>query len=257
MKFVDDIMRVVGVTGTKNTGKTTLVTMIIPELIKKGYNVGTVKKTHSQFDIEGRDTEKHSIAGAKVVAGVGQETFFKLNKEMELDKILKFMKDLETLDFIILEGFKKSPYIKIATANYDDSDETILKVVDVRKISKEAENKAQSQLLNEIIELIEDRSYGILQKLNCKKCGYNTCDEFKQAKIKGDIDKEVQCLTDINDAILKVDDELIPMNPFVTQLVRNIATSLVESLRTDEFGAESIKKIELTVKNENKDENEN
>jgi len=250
-------MRVVGITGTKDSGKTTLVTMIIPELIKKGYTVGTIKKTHSQFDIEGRDTEKHSISGAKVVAGVGKETFFKLNKDMELDDILKFMKELETLDFVILEGFKESPYIKIATANYDDSDETILKVVDVRKITETSENNTKNHILNEIIGLIENRSYGILQKLNCKKCGYGTCDEFKQAKIKGNIDKEVQCLADINDAILKVDDELIPMNPFVTMLVRNIATSLVESLRTDEFGVKSIKKIELIVKNENKDENEN
>jgi len=247
-------MRVVGITGTKNSGKTTLVTMIIPELIKRGYTVGTIKKTHSQFDTEGRDTEKHSTSGAKVVAGVGEETFFKLNKKMELDEILKFMKELETLDFIILEGFKESPYIKIATANYDDSDKTIIKVVDVNKINRKSPN---DKLLNEIIELIENRSYGIMQKLNCKKCGYNTCDEFRHSKIKGSIDKKIQCLVDIDDAILKVDGELIPMNPFVKKLIRNITSSLVDSLRTGEFGAESIEKIELTVKNNPQDENEN
>ncbi|MCL2687027.1 MAG: molybdopterin-guanine dinucleotide biosynthesis protein B [Methanobrevibacter sp.] len=251
-------MRVIGITGKKNTGKTTLVTMLIPELIKKGYTLGTIKKTHSQFDIEGRDTEKHSVAGAKIVAGVGKETFFKLNKEMELEDMLKFMKELETLDFVILEGFKESPYIKIATADYDNSDDTILKVVDVRKISgetseidsKNLDDCDTSDSIKEIIELIEDRSYGILQKLNCKKCGYNTCDEFRIAKIKGEIGRETQCFADINDAVLKVDGELIPMNPFVTMLVRNITTSIVDSLRTNEFGAKSIEKIELIVKNE-------
>jgi len=240
-------MRIVGITGRKNTGKTTLVTMLIPELIKKGYTVGSIKKTHSKFDIEGRDSEKHSQAGSKVVVGVGKETFFKIEKNMELDDILKFMKDLENLDFVILEGFKESPYLKIATTNYDDSDETIVKVVDVRKISQNEDSSS----LNEIIELIEDRSYGILQNLNCKKCGYNTCDEFKSAKIKGEINREIQCLTDVDDAILKVDGMVIPMNPFVKKMVRNIIASLVESLRTDEFGVDSIEKIELTVQNDN------
>jgi len=245
-------MRVFGITGRKNTGKTTLVSMIIPELIKKGYTVGTIKKTHSQFDIEGRDTEKHSQAGAKIVSGVGGETFFKLNKIMELEDILKFMKELEPVDFVILEGFKESPFIKIATANYDDSDETIMKVVDVNNIIKNNDSS-----LKEIIELIEDRSYGILQKLNCKKCGYNTCEEFRISKIKGEAGKEIQCLTDIDEAILKVDGELIPMNPFVKSLVKNITEGLVKTLRTDEFGAKSNEKIELIVKNNTNDNNEN
>ena len=239
-------MRVIGITGKKNTGKTTLVTMIISELKKRGFKVGTVKKTHSEFDVEGRDTQKHSAAGAEIVAGVGKETFFKINETVKLDDVLKFIEQLKHLDFIILEGFKKSPYIKIATANYTNSDKTIIKLVNMLKIKDNSEENS----ISKIVDLIEEKSYGLLQKLNCKKCGYNTCEEFREAKIKGIAGKEVQCLTDIDTAILKVDGEIIPMNPFVKNLVKNITTSLVESLRTNEFGVKSIEKIELIVKNE-------
>lgn len=243
-------MRVIGITGKKNTGKTTLVTMIISELKKRGFKVGSVKKTHSKFDIEGRDTQKHTTAGAEIVAGVGKETFFKVNETIPLDDVLKFIKELKTLDFVILEGFKESPYVKIATTNYTNSDETIVKVVDVRKIKDSSD---EDTTIKEIVDLIEQRSYGLLQKLNCKKCGYSTCEEFREAKINGIAGKEIQCLTDIDTAILKVDGEVIPMNPFVKNLVKNITISLVESLRTNEFGVKSIEKIELIVENE--DEN--
>jgi len=240
-------MRVIGITGKKNTGKTTLVTILISELIKKGFRVGTVKKTHSEFDVKGRDTEKHSAAGAEIVAGIGKETFFKINEAIPLENTLKFIKELKKLDFIILEGFKESPYMKIATANYINSDETIVKVVDVRKIK----NNDDAKILNEIVDLIDERSYGLIQNLNCKKCGYYTCEEFREAKIKGIAGKKIQCLTDVDTAILKVDGEAIPMNPFVKSLVKNITTSLVETLRTDEFGVDELEKIELIVKNEN------
>ena len=239
-------MRVIGITGKKNTGKTTLVTILISELKKRGFSVGTVKKTHSEFDVKGRDTEKHSSAGAEIVAGLGKETFFKINEAIPLENTLKFIKELKNLDFIILEGFKESLYMKIATANYTNTDKTIVKVVNVKKIN----NNEDKDGLNEIIDLIEERSYGLIQNLNCKKCSYNTCEEFREAKILGIAGKKIQCLTDQDTAILKVDGETIPMNPFVKSLVKNITTSLVETLRTDEFGVDELKKIELIVNNE-------
>ena len=240
-------MRVIGITGKKNTGKTTLVTMIIPKLKKRGFKVATVKKTHSEFDIEGRDTQKHSAAGAEIVAGIGKETFLKIDETIKLDEVLRFIKEFKSPDFVILEGFKESPYIKIATADYTNSDETIVKVVDVRKISDDTK---ENDNIHELVDLIEERSYGLLQKLNCKKCSYDTCEEFRYAKIKGIAGKKIQCLTDVDTAVLKVNGEIIPMNPFVKNLVKNITSSLVETLRTDEFGVEKLEKIELIVKNE-------
>ena len=52
-------MKILAVVGTKNTGKTTLVTMLVQELVKRGHQVGTIKHTHHDFDLEGKDTWKH------------------------------------------------------------------------------------------------------------------------------------------------------------------------------------------------------
>lgn len=232
-------MKVIGITGLKNTGKTTLITKLISELKNRGYEVGTVKKTHSTFDLIGRDTEKHSSAGASVVVGSGEETFFKINEKIDLENIINYVKKLKNIDFLLLEGFKESSYIKIATANYGE-DETIIKNVDVNSLEKKD--------VVDIVSLIEKRSYGQLKNLNCKKCGYNTCNEFKISKIKGEADN-LDCFSDDDLISLVVDDSSIPMNPFVQKLVRNIITSLSETLRTSEFGAEDFEKIEITVKN--------
>jgi Molybdopterin-guanine dinucleotide biosynthesis protein len=48
-------MKIVSVAGTKNTGKTTLVTLLVSELVKRGYKVGTVKHTHVKLDVEGKE----------------------------------------------------------------------------------------------------------------------------------------------------------------------------------------------------------
>ena len=97
-------MKIIAVSGTKNTGKTTLVTKIVAELTKRSYNVGTVKHTHHKFDTEGRDTWKHKEAGAEIVVGSGNETFFTLQESMDLDTILSILKFIKNPDFVVLES---------------------------------------------------------------------------------------------------------------------------------------------------------
>ncbi|SCG84711.1 molybdopterin-guanine dinucleotide biosynthesis protein B [Methanobacterium congolense] len=238
-------MRIVGVAGTKNTGKTTLVTSIVAELGERGFHVGTVKHAHGGLDVEGRDTWQHKKAGAELVVGAGNETLFNVSGSMELEEILNIMKYIKNLDFVVLEGFKHSPYAKIATSDYaanEHDSRTMIKTVDVRKLDE--------QDIKSLVDLIEERSFGIIQKLDCRKCGFESCQEFRNAKISGSACADVQCVTDSSDVILKVDGSFIPMNPFVKNLVKKVTLGMVESLRTEEFGAEDFKKIELMIKNE-------
>lgn len=231
-------MRVIGVAGTKNTGKTILVTKIVSKLVERGFHVGTVKHTAEGFDLKGRDTWKHKEAGAELVVGAGDGTFLNLAQSMELDDILNLMRFVKSLDFVILEGFKHSKYAKISTSDYKD--EFTIKNVDVREITDE-----DVELL---LDLIEERSFGLIQNLNCKKCGFESCREFQIAKVTGKAGGEVQCLTESDDVVLKVDGIPIPMNPFVKNFVRNITHGMVDSLRTSEFGAKDSKRIELFIK---------
>ena len=59
--------RVFGITGWKNSGKTTLVERLVAELTRRGWRVSTVKHAHHAFDIdkEGTDSFRHRAAGAR------------------------------------------------------------------------------------------------------------------------------------------------------------------------------------------------
>jgi len=62
-------MRVYGVTGWKNTGKTGLVERLVTEITARGYSVSTLKHAHHATDVDhpGRDSYRHREAGAQEV----------------------------------------------------------------------------------------------------------------------------------------------------------------------------------------------
>lgn len=233
-------MRIVGIVGTKNTGKTILVTKIVEKLVERGFNVGTIKHTTEGFDIEGRDTWKHKEAGAKVVVGAGENTFINIDEPMDLEHIFNLMKYAKELDFIVFEGFKHSKYAKISTSDYKD--DFTMKNVDVRDLKPSD--------IESLVDMIEERSYDIYQSLDCKKCGFESCKDFQSAKISGKAGRDIKCETASDDVFLKVDDVIIPMNPFVKSFVKNVVHGIVDSLRKDEFGAHKTNKIELMIKDE-------
>lgn len=112
---------VISIIGGQNTGKTTLIQIIIPLLKKKGYRVGTIKYNIPHFDIdyEGKDTYKHYQAGADVVSISSPE---KLAVIKGLNKKTPSIKDIiqqgySDVDIVLVEGYKKYryPYIEINT----------------------------------------------------------------------------------------------------------------------------------------------
>ena len=66
--------RVIGITGFKNSGKTTLVERLVAEFTARGLNVSTIKHAHHTFDIDhkGRDSFRHRKAGAREVAVISR-----------------------------------------------------------------------------------------------------------------------------------------------------------------------------------------
>lgn len=236
-------MRIIGVTGTENSEKTAFVTSIIAELRKRGFQVCSVKYAHKGLDVKNKDKMQDPNTGVELVVGTGNETFFSLQKNMNLEEILNILEYMTNLDFIVLEGFKDSEYAKIATSDYAISAEdssTILKTVDVKTL-KDHEIKS-------LVDLIERRSFGIIRGLDCKKCGFGSCKEFRTAKISGAAGAEVQCVIDSNNVLLKVNGSFIPMNPFVESLIKNVTLGIVESLQTKEFNTEDFEKIELLIR---------
>ena len=110
-------MKVFGVTGWKNSGKTGLVERLVSEFISRGLSVSTVKHAHHTFDVDhpGRDSYRHRAAGAKEVLLVSKNRWAIMHElrdedEPELSEILK---KVEKVDLVIIEGFKRDRHPKI------------------------------------------------------------------------------------------------------------------------------------------------
>lgn len=108
----------VSIISKKNSGKTTLLEKLIPEIKSRGYRVGTVKHDTHGFDIDhkGKDTWRHKQAGADTVV-ISSPWKISLIKdvavEVSLDEIVtQYFQDV---DIVITEGYKKEekPQIEV------------------------------------------------------------------------------------------------------------------------------------------------
>ncbi len=111
----------ISIVGKSNSGKTTLLVKLIPELKRRGYRVATIKHhTHPDFEIDqpGKDTWRYAQAGSDVVilASPGKiATIQKLDQELSLDEISVHVPEA---DIILTEGYKSAgkPSIEVVRA---------------------------------------------------------------------------------------------------------------------------------------------
>jgi molybdopterin-guanine dinucleotide biosynthesis protein MobB len=110
-------MRVFGVVGWKNNGKTTLVERLVAHLTARGLRVSTVKHAHHEVDLDqpGKDTWRHRQAGAHEVVLATTRRWAVIHElrgapEPPLDALLARM---SAVDLVIVEGFKRFPHPKI------------------------------------------------------------------------------------------------------------------------------------------------
>src|SRR4051812_7057497 len=123
-----------GITGWKNSGKTTLTERLVAELTRRGYRVSTVKHAHHDFDIdrEGADSYRHRAAGAAEVAVVSGRRWALMHElrgedEPQLDDILA---RLAPCDIVLVEGYKREGHAKIETRRLAAKDTKPLTPVD-------------------------------------------------------------------------------------------------------------------------------
>lgn len=118
--------RIFGITGWKNSGKTTLTERLVTELTARGWRVSTVKHAHHDFDIDkpGADSFRHRMAGASEVAIVSGKRWALMHElrtegEPSLGAILE---RLAPCDIILIEGYKREDHPKIEVRRLDAGD---------------------------------------------------------------------------------------------------------------------------------------
>lgn len=114
------------VSGVKNSGKTTLITALIPLLIKKGLKVATIKHDGHDFeaDVRGTDSYAHARAGAYGTAVFSAEKFMVVKQTADIDE-RQLAGLFPEADLILLEGFKNSEYPKIEIVRNGNSTESV------------------------------------------------------------------------------------------------------------------------------------
>ena len=110
-------MRVYGVTGWKNAGKTGLMERLVAEITGRGFSVSTVKHAHHAVDVDqpGTDSHRHRVAGAsEVLLASGQRVALMQElrgaPEPSLDSLLA---RLSPVDLVLIEGYKREGHPKV------------------------------------------------------------------------------------------------------------------------------------------------
>lgn len=110
-------MKIFGVAGFKNAGKTTLIVELIRELRSRGLVVATIKHAHHEFDIDhpGKDSHQHRTAGATEVIVASARRWAHIREldnapEPPLDELLRH---LAAPDIVLIEGYKHGGHPKL------------------------------------------------------------------------------------------------------------------------------------------------
>ena len=110
-------MKIYGVTGWKNSGKTGLMERLLAEFTTRGFAVSTIKHAHHNFDVDqpGKDSFRHREAGAKEVLLASRNRFALMNelRGEEEPTLAGLLAKLSSVDLVLIEGYKRDRHPKI------------------------------------------------------------------------------------------------------------------------------------------------
>lgn len=116
-------MRIYGVTGWKNAGKTGMMERLVAEISQRGFTISTLKHAHHDTDVDqpGRDSYRHRAAGAQQVMLSSPNRWALMTElrdqpEPSLADLLPLM---TPVDLILVEGYKREPHPKIEAHRWE------------------------------------------------------------------------------------------------------------------------------------------
>lgn len=104
---------VVAVSGIKNSGKTRLITLLVPELSARGLRVAVIKHDGHRFEADRPGTDSHAyLAAGAVGTAVFDSEKFQLIRRAQVDENA-LLAQFPDVDLVLLEGFKHSSWPKL------------------------------------------------------------------------------------------------------------------------------------------------
>ena len=110
-------MKIYGIVGWKNAGKTGLMERLVTEITGRGHTVSTVKHAHHSFDVDhpGKDSFRHRAAGATEVLLASRNRFALMHELRDADEpsLQELLDRLSLVDLVLIEGYKRDAHPKI------------------------------------------------------------------------------------------------------------------------------------------------
>ena len=110
-------MKIYGVIGWKNSGKTTLIERLVADIVSRGFSVSTIKHAHHTFDVDqsGKDSYRHRVAGASEVLLTSSKRFALMHEIRDFKEpvLAALLIKLAPVDVVLVEGYKSDNHPKI------------------------------------------------------------------------------------------------------------------------------------------------
>jgi molybdopterin-guanine dinucleotide biosynthesis protein B len=223
-------VRAVGIVGYKKSGKTTLIIRLSQELSAMGYRVGVLKHVSSTIDFPDNDTSKFRIYVSFACAVSSEESEIILKGGKRIEDILAFFDG----DIVLVEGFKEEKsFPKVVCLRNKEEEKELFDGLELCTASFE-EGISDFRITNDehiarMASLIAEKAFK-LPRLNCGHCGYESCYELAKEIVRGE--KTIDTCVSLNPPIsIKIDGNMVPLNPFTSQLMKNIILAMASSLR--------------------------
>ncbi len=210
---------IISIVGKSDSGKTTFIEKLVPDLVRRGYRIATVKHDVHGFEVdrEGKDSWRHKKAGAHttIISSPAKVALIRdVEKDLRLDEIRD--KLVQDVDLILSEGYKKDVQPKIEIFRTEKHKELLC--------TKE----------DNLVAIVSDREFDV--GVSC----------FFLDDIKGVadfIEKKFLKSKGEERITLKVDGRNVPLKPFIRDFLLGSIKGMVSSLK----GCEKPNKIEIKI----------
>jgi len=266
---------IIAVLGYKDSGKTMLIEGLTRRLVRLGYRVATAKHVSLKgftIDSEGKDTWRHSSAGANPVISVSDvEIAIKLRGEAEDLTFNRLSSLIEEADIFMMEGFSWMTL----------SEEYVGKILCIRSLDelKKFKSRISGEIIavtslkplgDQILKIDGDmdliakltldyidkwkrirRIFNTLPRLDCGRCGFKGCWEMASAIYKGEARTD-ECVImrlkpEMKSKII-IDGVEVPVKPFVSEIIRRSVLSMVSTLKGASIEGDENIRIEISKK---------
>jgi molybdopterin-guanine dinucleotide biosynthesis protein B len=216
------LIPIISIVGKSDSGKTTLIEKLVPELTRRNYRIATVKHDVHGFEVdrEGKDSWRHKKAGAHTVV-IASPNRVALIRDVEKDLTLEEIREklIQDVDLILSEGYKKDVQPKIEVFRKEKHQELLC---------TEEDN---------LVAIVSNQAFNI---------GIPCFDLEDVKELANFIEKKFLISKARGSVFLTVDGKEIPLNRFVSGFLSNTIKGMVGSLKD----CETAMRIEIHIERE-------